>query len=263
MNASPQCDSEIGTDLVIGREIIRLASIGSTMDEVARLAANGAEEGVVVVAEEQTAGRGRGGRTWTSPPGSSLLMSVLLRPVVPVERLSSLSLVAGVAVAEALERFGVTPKLKWPNDVWLDGRKVAGVLVNSRVGPDGMTVVLGIGININVDPADLPLGAASLGVAVEKTVTRDDVLQAVLTRLNAAYSAFTNSAGRPDLDGWSRRAALVGERVQVSDGPARHSGEMLGIDGDGALLLRSATGEIVQVIAGDLTRGPRTAAAND
>src|SRR5215217_5796957 len=112
------------------------------MDEVASLAANGTAEGLVVVTDEQTAGRGRGGRTWTAPPGSSLLMSVLLRPAVPAERLDSLSLVAGIAVAEALEQFGVSPKLKWPNDLWLGGRKVSGVLVNSRVGRDGIAVVL-------------------------------------------------------------------------------------------------------------------------
>ncbi len=255
-------DSANGTELVIGREIIRLDSVGSTMDEVASLAANGTAEGLVVVAEEQTAGRGRGGRTWTAPRGSSLLMSVLLRPAVPAERLASLSLVAGVAVAEALEQFGVSPKLKWPNDLWLDGRKVAGVLVNSRVGPDGIAVVLGIGINVNVEPADLPPGATSLSAVVGKLLSRDELLRTVLTQLNSAYYAFAKTAGRPDLSGWTRRAALVGERVRVADGPAQYSGEMLGIDDDGALLVRDATGEIVKIIAGDLTRGPRSEGAN-
>ena len=93
--------------------------------------------------------------------------------------------------------------------------------------PDGITAVLGIGINVNVESADLPPGATSLSAAVGKIVPRDDLLQVVLTRLNTAYSAFTSAAGRPNLDGWTRRAALIGERVQVSDGPAQHSGRCL------------------------------------
>lgn len=243
---------------MIGREIIRLDSVSSTMDVVASHAASGAAEGLVVLANEQTAGRGRGGRAWTAPPGSSLLMSVLLRPAVPVERLASLDLVAGVAVAEALEMFGVSPRLKWPNDVWLDGRKVAGVLVNTRVGRDGVAAILGIGINVNVSAADLPPGATSLDLAVGNAVSGEVVVLAVLTQLNIAYHTFIRESGKPSLDGWTTRAALRGELVQVADGPMHYSGEMLGIDETGALRLRDATGVIVKIVAGDLTRGPRT-----
>lgn len=247
---------------MIGREIIHLGVVNSTMDEVAQRAATGAGEGLVVVADVQTAGRGRGGRVWLAPPGSSLLMSVLLRPTVAPERLSSLSLVAGVAVAEAIEQRGISSKLKWPNDVWLDGRKVAGILVTSRVGPDGIAAILGIGINVNVEAADLPPGATSLSAAVGATVPRDDLLQTVLSRLNATYQAFTSTAGRPDLSGWTRRAALIGEQVQVVDGAEHHSGEMLGIDRDGALMLRGIDGIPIRIIAGELTRGPRSASAS-
>ena len=243
---------------MIGREIIRLGSVGSTMDVVANLAADGAVEGVVVIADEQTSGRGRSGRSWIAPPGSGLLMSVLLRPQVPAERLSSLSLAAGVAVAEALEQFGLAPTLKWPNDIWLDGRKVAGILVTTRVGPGGISAIVGIGINVNLDAGDLPPGATSVSEAIGTFIPRDDILQAVLARLDAAYLAFTSTSGELNLAGWTRRAALIGEQVQVVDGPARQSGKMLGIDGEGALLLRGDDGELIRIIAGDLTRGPRT-----
>jgi BirA family transcriptional regulator, biotin operon repressor / biotin---[acetyl-CoA-carboxylase] ligase len=247
---------------VIGREVIRLRTVDSTMDEAARLAVSGADEGVVVVADVQAAGRGRSGRAWLAPPGSSLLLSVLLRPAVPPERLSTLSLVAGVAVAEALEHFGGSPKLKWPNDVWLEGRKVAGVLVNTRVGPEGITAVLGIGINVTIESSGLPPGATSLSAAVGEIVPRDDLLQIVLSRLDTAYSAFTSAAGKPNLDGWTSRAALIGEHVQVSDGPELHVGKLIGIDQHGALLLRGDEGEPIRVVAGDLTRGPRTGLTN-
>jgi BirA family biotin operon repressor/biotin-[acetyl-CoA-carboxylase] ligase len=243
---------------MIGREIIRLGVVESTMDELARRAADKAEEGLVVVADVQTAGRGRGGRVWLAPPGSSLLMSVLLRPTVPPERLSTLSLVAGVAVAEAIEQLGITPKLKWPNDVWLSERKVAGILVTSRVGPEGIVAILGIGINVNVESADLPPGAISLSAAIGKTVPREELLSSVLSRLDAYYLAFTKTAGRPDLSGWTKRAALIGEQVQVTDGAEIHSGVLLGIDPDGALLLRGIGGDRIRIVAGELTRGPRT-----
>jgi BirA family biotin operon repressor/biotin-[acetyl-CoA-carboxylase] ligase len=190
-------------------------------------------------------------------------MSILLRPTVPVERLSTLSLVAGVAVAEAIERFGFSPKLKWPNDVWLNGRKVAGILVHSRVGPAESTAILGIGINVNVDLGDLPPGATSLSAVVGRTVPRDQLLQAVLLCLDNAYRQFCETQGQPALDGWTSRAALIGEQVVVSNGPTEHAGETLGIDTDGALLIRGPGNDVVRIIAGDLTRGPRSISAND
>lgn len=242
---------------VIGKEIIRLPSVASTMDEIARMASLGAAEGLVVVADEQTAGRGRGGRPWHAPPGAGLLFSVLLRPYVPAGRLSTLSLVAGVAVAEAMEQLGLCPRLKWPNDVWLDGKKVAGVLVQSRVGPAGLTAILGIGINVNVDPKLLPPGATSISEAIGGTMPRDDLLHALLRRLDAAYLAFGSDRGRPDLTGWTQRAALLGEQARVVDGSTVHTGEMRGIDDDGALLLQEADGRTIRIVAGDLTRGPR------
>jgi BirA family biotin operon repressor/biotin-[acetyl-CoA-carboxylase] ligase len=248
---------------MIGREIIRVNSVASTMDEIADLANAGVDEGAVVITEEQTAGRGRAGRSWQAPPRSSLLFSVLLRPDVPVERLATLSLVAGVAVAEAIERFGTSPSLKWPNDIWLDGRKVAGILVQSRVGPTGIAAILGIGINVNADPDVLPASATSIREALRRPVPREELFQAILLRLDSAYRSFCAQQGLPDLAGWTKRAALLGERVQVVDGATLHTGEMLGIDGGGALLLRATNEQVNRIVAGELTRGPRTAGTTD
>lgn len=237
--------------------IVRCGVVASTMDEVAALAAAGAPEGTVVVADHQTAGRGRGGRAWVSTPGAALQCSVLLRPTVGPDRLSPLSLVVGVAVAGALEAFGLAPRLKWPNDVWLDGVKVAGILVTTRVSPGALAVVAGIGINVRTQPADLPPGATSIEVATGSAPDRDALLAAVLDRLSAGFRAFQGSGGRPDLTGWTTRAALLHERVEVETATATHTGVFTGIEEDGALVLRDDTGGVRRIVAGDLTRGPR------
>lgn len=243
---------------VVGRRIIFRDVVGSTMDEVAALAAAGEAEGIVVVAEQQTAGRGRADRIWETPHGSAVLASILLRPLVPPERLGLLSLVAGVAVAEVIEQAtGVVPALKWPNDVWIDGRKVAGILVTSRLDQSGgITAILGIGLNVNTTPAELAPGATSLAVATGRPHERAVLLAMLLDRLDRAYATFVEVRGCPDLSGWSRRAALVGDLVTVTDGERTRAGTLLGIDHTGALLLAEPDGTTARIVAGELTRGP-------
>ena len=230
------------------------------MDEIAKLAAAGAPEGTAVVAEEQTAGRGRAGRSWQAPPGTAILLSVLLRPPLPAARLGPLPLVVGAAVAEALETVaGVEPRLKWPNDVWLAERKVAGVLVTAREGANP-SVVLGIGLNVNTPELALPAGATSLLVATGRAQDRDCLLDELLARLDGAYRRFLVS-GSFDLEGWRRRAVLVGETVTVEDGGRQRTGDLLGVDETGALLLREVDGAVARVVAGELSWGPRSVAS--
>lgn len=242
---------------MIGWTIVRHAVLASTMDEAAALAADGAPEGTVVVAEHQTAGRGRAGRAWVSTPGEALQCSLVLRPRIAPDRLSALSLIVGVAVAEALDAFGMAPRLKWPNDVWLGGEKVAGILAASRGGPDDPTVVVGIGINVTGDRAALPPGATSVFAATGSAPDRDVLLGAVLNRIDAGYGDFIGSGGQPDLSGWTARAALLGEPVEIQEGPVTHRGVFTGVDRDGALLLQTRDGEVRRIVAGDLARGPR------
>jgi len=250
------------TDRVVGRRVVRLGRVGSTMDEAARLAAAGEPEGTVVVAAEQTNGRGRAGRSWHAPPGTALLCSVLLRPAVPALRLSVLPLLVGVAVAEAIEDVGGPPaRLKWPNDVWLGGgtvgRKVAGILVTARPGVGGGgQVVIGVGLNANVPPDGLPPGATSLLAETGRLVALDRLLGCLLVRLDAAYRAFVVAAGAPSLDAWRARAALLGEPVTIEQDGRRLAGVMRGVDDDGALLLEGEGGAVERVVAGDLVRGP-------
>lgn len=247
---------------VVGRRLVRLGTVGSTMDEAAALAAAGAPEGTVVVAREQTAGRGRAGRAWRAPAGTALLCSVVLRPPLPPARLATLPLVVGVAVAEAIEGVvGLRCRLKWPNDVWLGagdpGRKAAGVLLAARAGPGhAQQAIVGIGVNVSAAAGDLPPGATSLAAEAGRAVAPEAVLAALLPRLDAGYRAFLAAEGRPSLDDWRARAALLGEAVAVEDGGRRRVGVLRGVDDDGALLLAGADGSVARVVAGELVRGP-------
>ena len=244
--------------------IRRLGTVASTMEEAAALASAGAPEGTVVVAESQSAGRGRAGRPWSDAPGRSLLCTVLLRPSVPPERLGLLSLVAGVAVAEAIEQSaGVPARLKWPNDVWLGDdparRKVAGILLQARTGPAAVDhALVGIGVNVTSPETDLPPGGTSLLVAVGREIGRDELLASLLNRLADGYADFCATGGFPDLDPWRRRAALLGEDVAVEQAGVTLVGRFVGVDDDGALLLQD-DGGVRRIVAGDLVRGPQRA----
>lgn len=248
----------------LGHRLVRFDTIASTMDEATRLAASGEPEGAVIVAAEQTAGRGRAGRAWVAPPGTALLCSVILRPRVTPDRLPVLSLLVGVAAADAIASVtGLDCRLKWPNDLWLGerdpGRKVGGILLTSRLGPGGVdAVVAGIGINVSTSQSDLPPGATSLLLEGGGHVVIDDLLAALLEHLNRSYDDFLATNGHPGLDPWRQRAALVGQRVTVTNGEDTLIGEFIGIDDDGRLLLQDEAGRVHRVTAGDLTRGPRS-----
>ena len=247
----------------IGREVIRLGTVGSTMDEAARLAAAGAPVGTVVVAAEQTAGRGRAGRPWEVPAGTALLCSILLAPPVTAARLGVLPLVLGVAVAETITAVtGLPGYLKWPNDVWMGnairGRKVAGILLTARADPDGTpSVIVGIGINVSTPGVALPAEATSLGVETGRCLAIEEVLRPLMGRLNVGYEAFVAADGAPSLDGWRARAALLNELVMVEVGGERRAGMMRGVDADGALLLERDGGVTERIVAGELVRGPK------
>lgn len=235
-------------------------SLGSTMDALSELARAGAPEGTIVVANQQVAGRGRAGRAWNAAPGSALLCSVLLRPVLPPRLLGALPLVAGLAVAEAIESLvPVRATLKWPNDVFIDGRKVCGVLMQARTAGDRTDFVnLGIGLNVSAALVDLPSEATSLAAVSGRAVSVDAVEQAAMTQLSQRYAWFLAAGGMPPLGEWLERAMYLGERVAVDQDGIMLSGTFTGVTPIGTLLLLTQDG-IVEVVAGDLTRGPRRA----
>lgn len=245
---------------VVGRRLVRREIVSSTMEEAALLADAGAPEGTAVVAEYQEAGIGRSGRSWQAPNGTSLLLSVVLHPPVQGEGLGTLPLAAGVAVAEAIEEvIGATQpvRLKWPNDLWIGDRKVGGILLRVRAMPGEVTrAILGVGVNVNVHPEDLPPGATSLAAVTGSAQDRDVLLHAALDRLDAVYGAWLTDGGTLALAAWRERAALIGEAVVIEVANRRRPGVLRGIDDRGALLLE-VNGSVERIVSGDLVRGPR------
>jgi len=237
-----------------------VASVGSTNDIAAALAASGAAEGTAVVADQQTAGRGRRGHTWFSPPGSGLYVSVVLRPGGAddaARAITLLTLTAGVAVAEGVRAAsGLPAAIKWPNDLLVERRKLAGILAEAVASPHGVqAVVLGYGINVRTSayPPELASRATSIEAELGRPVDRGLVLAETLAALAARYADL--AAGRFDaiLGAWramapSSRGATV--EWATPDGPRR--GRTDGIDDDGALLVRTDAG-LERIIAGELT----------
>jgi BirA family biotin operon repressor/biotin-[acetyl-CoA-carboxylase] ligase len=235
--------------------ILHEATVGSTNALLKDRAREGAPEWTVVVADRQTGGRGRGERAWVSPPGN-LYLSVLLRPTFT--RVTLLPLVAGLAVADAVLEQGVDARLKWPNDVLANGKKLAGILTESASSARGVDWVV-IGIGVNLDPsAPLPETATSVhavtGVGdLEPSVRREAVAAAVLGRLGVWYDALRQDGGRALVAAWTERALpWWGSTVQVTSGGDVLRGVVRGVDDDGALVLELPGGERRAVFSGEV-----------
>jgi BirA family biotin operon repressor/biotin-[acetyl-CoA-carboxylase] ligase len=220
-----------------------LAETGSTNSDAAEAARSGEPEGLVVIAEHQSAGRGRLGRTWVSAPRAGLWLSVLLRPKAEVSRWGWLPLLAGVALADTVPG----SRLKWPNDLLLNGRKAAGILAEA-VTP--VTVVVGIGLNVSQSNSELPPGvnATSLrleGLAEDRTALAADLL----TRLQARYQDWTGLH-----EAYLSRCDTIGRRVRVLlPGDTELNGEATTVDGDGRLIVQTDDGHLCPIAAGDVT----------
>lgn len=232
-------------------------STGSTNADVLDLARAGAPEGTVVVADEQTAGRGRLGRAWVSDPGSGLWCSVLVR-MPAVEGRGLLPLLAGVAVVEAVRRHGVTAALKWPNDVVIDApaldggpgpRKLAGILAESD-GADA--VVLGIGVNMSQSAADLPVSAATSLLVEGARVDRTELLVDLLTVLHSGIAGLRQQGAGFAMDAYREHCLTIGRDVTVVlPGGGELVGRAVGVGDDGQLHVRTAE-KTVSVAAGDV-----------
>jgi BirA family transcriptional regulator, biotin operon repressor / biotin---[acetyl-CoA-carboxylase] ligase len=242
------------------REIEVVQSTGSTNADLLARALAGEPEGAVLAAEEQRAGRGRMGRTWTSPPRAALTFSVLLKPAVPPARRGWLPLLTGVAVAAAVtEVTGVDTKLKWPNDLLAGDAKLAGILAEAS----GDAVVAGIGLNVSTEPAEFPrprpgaLPATSLRAAGATALDRANLLLAILEGFERWYRTWQQAGGDPDRSGlrpeYTRLSATIGRTVRAElPGGQALSGPAAGVDSDGRLLVRVSPGSEVAVAAGDV-----------
>jgi BirA family biotin operon repressor/biotin-[acetyl-CoA-carboxylase] ligase len=244
---------------VIGRALEVLPEIGSTNDRALAAGREGAPEGFCVLADRQTAGRGRLGRTWASPPGVGLYTSILLRPKVEPSSLPLLSLVVGLAVADAIQEVAaLDPSLKWPNDILLDGRKVAGMLTELATNsPSVDYVVTGIGINVNHREDDLPRelrwGATSLFLQCGRPIARAALAAAVFSGMDHWYGLFCQGRREMILEAGRLRSATLGHSIQVLAGAEEWRGLAIDLDPDGALLVRDEAGAVRRVVAGDVS----------
>ncbi len=231
-------------------------SIGSTNAEAARLAATGAPEGTLMVADEQTAGRGRAGRRWFTPPGSGLAVSFVLQPTLPGNRIGHLALLGGVCTAQAIESLcNLQPHLKWPNDVWVNGKKVAGILGESSHGTTGPEwAVLGIGVNVHAGPpahAQIRQPASFLAEQCENAPDRVELLLQLVRALAEHYPKLGQASL---LAAWERRMIWRGKRVRVLNPEGTSiEGIALGLDPDGALRLQPDDGRVLSIAAGDVS----------
>jgi BirA family biotin operon repressor/biotin-[acetyl-CoA-carboxylase] ligase len=235
-------------------------SLDSTNQEVLRQASAGAKEGLVVVAKQQTQGKGRLGRTWQTVD-DALALSILLRPDIQAADVPKFSLLAAIATYEALHMF--TPKvgIKWPNDVLIEGKKVSGILTQMQASGSqsdqlGLAVVIGIGININMPPQgwdkDMRTPPTCLNAYSQQQVDRQAVLQAVLESVGTWYSTWQKHGFSPIYQAWEQAHVARQKQVSVFDGSTYIQGTAIGLATDGALRLL-VNGQEQRIIAGDVS----------
>ncbi len=241
------------------RRVHAFDEVDSTQQVARDLARAGAPEGTIVIAERQTAGRGRFGRQWHSPPGLNLYCSILLRPPLAPGAVPQIALVAGVAAAAAIvEETGARPAIKWPNDVLLAGKKVVGVLVEMESEMERVHhVIAGIGVNLNAPlasfPRELRAKASSLLVVGGRRVDRAAFTGRLLAALEARYGRFLSAGFSSVRAEWESFSCLTGTAVRVAGPEGEIAGRVLGVDDDGALRLVEAGGRVVRVVAGEVT----------
>jgi BirA family transcriptional regulator, biotin operon repressor / biotin---[acetyl-CoA-carboxylase] ligase len=242
----------------LGSRFHYFRQIDSTNSHARQLAADGAFEGEIVVAEEQTSGRGRLGRKWFSPPYVNLYLSVILRPSLPVSEAAQLTLMAAVALREAIGSYSCeAPVIKWPNDILIQGRKIAGVLIESSCTADSVEfVIIGIGINVNsrrdLMPESIRDRATSLLAINGAPVTREDLLRGLIQAIDRCYGILQERGFSAIAREWEAHFGLRGRTVKAEAGDHTFIGTAKGIDRDGALLVERENGKVERVIAGDV-----------
>ena len=244
---------------LMGKAVLSYKKIDSTNDSAYALAEGGIAEGTVVIAEEQTKGKGRHGRKWESPPKSGVYMSCVIRPEMAPNEIAKITLVAAVAIAKAVRRFtGLEAMIKWPNDILVNGRKVCGILTEMKAEQDSICfIILGIGINVNAPIADLPKGASSLKEELRRPSKRDNLSRVELTKkvlesLEEEYFRLRTKGFKPIIEEWRSLSALPGAKIKVLLPGRTIEGEAHDIDSDGSLVLRLDSGVLEKVSSGDV-----------
>jgi BirA family biotin operon repressor/biotin-[acetyl-CoA-carboxylase] ligase len=251
--------SSLGRPKVIGRDIRVFEETTSTNDVVEKLARDGVKEGVVVFAETQTKGRGRLGRKWISPPRKGLWFSILLRPPLHPLAVTQLTIAAATALFRAIQsQTGLSPEIKWPNDLLIRGKKTAGILTELSAEPDQVKyVILGMGISVNLVAGDFPPEmrrlATSLRIETGQRQNRAELAVRILQELERDYDRICSGQFEVLADEWEQHCTTIGHRVTIQVGGRRIQGTAESLDTDGALLLRTEHGHLERIMGGDVT----------
>lgn len=238
----------------IGRKNLYFDAVSSTNDVAMQLAMKGYPEGTVIIAESQTKGKGRLGRSWFSPKYKGIYLSLILRPKISPNQAPLLTLLSAVSSCEAIKAItDLACQIKWPNDILLHHKKLAGILTELNAETDlSRFVVIGIGLNVNNDKKALIQGATSLKEQKKSQISRLVLLQEILRKLEENYLAFQRDAGKSIVHKWRQWSLTLNKRVKVSSRNEHIEGEAFDIDSDGGLLIRSDSGLIHKVMAGDV-----------
>jgi BirA family biotin operon repressor/biotin-[acetyl-CoA-carboxylase] ligase len=244
----------------LGKKIVFHQELTSTQEVAKRLAEQGESEGTIVIAESQTHGKGRLGRRWSSPPHQGIYVSIILRPKLQPSRAPQIPLIAGVAVAQAIRKtIPLDPKIMWPNDIFVKGKKAGGILTETSAEIDRINyVILGIGLNVNTlgsgFPKEIKGAATSLAEAWGESVSRVKLLQVLLAELELIYRQFTIHGFGSIRERWKELSNTIGAWVELVEmGEKKMEGKAIDIDRDGALIVQEVDGSIQKVISGDVS----------
>jgi BirA family transcriptional regulator, biotin operon repressor / biotin---[acetyl-CoA-carboxylase] ligase len=245
---------------VVGQRCYAFDVLASTNTSLYALGRQGEPEGTVILADEQTAGRGQADKLWISPPRCNLYVSVLLRPSIAPAQAPLLSLLAAVALVDTLRQEGAICGIKWPNDVLIQQRKVAGILTEMELHQDAVQfVVVGIGINVNMTQEDLedqlasvPLPATSLQVSLAREISREALLAALMGNLEVWYDRFITHGVTVLQEAWEARSLMHGRRIRAQTSGIAWEGTAEGIDHGGRLQLRQDNGSLVALTSAEV-----------
>lgn len=250
---------------ILGREVHYLESIDSTNNYAKRIASLGCEDGTLVVADLQTAGRGRLGRTWDSKPGKGIWMSIVLKPLITPAEIQIITLAASVAVVSGLMKtVDIVCGIKWPNDILLEGKKVCGILTEMNSEQDRVNhVVIGIGLNVNNDiedfHGDLRKNATSLKIYSEfsgisnKMLRRSDIIKSILEEMEKAYNLIRKGETKNIINKWREYSVILGEEIRVISGNREYTGVAQDITDHGKLVVKDIDGAIYELVSGEVS----------
>jgi BirA family transcriptional regulator, biotin operon repressor / biotin---[acetyl-CoA-carboxylase] ligase len=247
----------LSTSVFGQRDIAYFKTLSSTNIKAKELAEGGADEGALIIAEAQTEGRGRRGRSWLSPAGHGIYATLVLRPAMSPAGAPRITLMTAVAVAEALlSLLELDIKIKWPNDIMVKGKKLAGILTEISTEMDSINyIVVGLGLNVNAPdfPKELEKRATSILIETGRSFSRIKLLRAYLEQFEKYYKMFTSNHFKPIMQRWKELSGIIGQEIIVDVVGQSHRGLVVDIDDDGVLILKDSDGIIHRIFSGDVT----------